>query len=273
LHTLDSTSKLPEPPVNPNERTMSETPQQPSSPADESISSQLPIENIEPQPTPATPPAVTPLAVEDTASTPSGNSPSEIPLPGTSVATENLATDADPIAQSELQSLQIQLAEVSNQRDAFQSQYLRIAADFDNFRKRNSKEKEEIELRTKCATIMELLSVVDNFERARTQIKPQNDGEMGIHKSYQSVYKQLVDGLKRIGVSPMRPEGQQFDPNLHEAIMRQPTEEHPEGTVMEELQRGYFLGDRILRHSLVKVAAPPEQLSSEDAASFDPADT
>ncbi len=247
---------------------MSETPQQPSSPDDESISSQLPIENIEPQPAPATPPAVTPPSVEDIASSPLGNSPSEIPLP-----TENPAPDADPIAQSELQSLQIQLAEVSNQRDAFQSQYLRIAADFDNFRKRNSKEKEEIELRTKCATIMELLSVVDNFERARTQIKPQNDGEMGIHKSYQSVYKQLVDGLKRIGVSPMRPEGQQFDPNLHEAIMRQPTDEHPEGTVMEELQRGYFLGDRILRHSLVKVAAPPEQLSSEDATNFDPADT
>jgi molecular chaperone GrpE len=243
---------------------MSETPQQPSSQDDESISSQLPIENIEPQPTP---PAVTPLAVEDTASNPPGTSPSEIPVPlETSAPSEHPATDADPIAQSELQSLQIQLAEVSNQRDAFQSQYLRIAADFDNFRKRNSKEKEEIELRTKCATIMELLSVVDNFERARTQIKPQNDGEMGIHKSYQSVYKQLVDGLKRIGVSPMRPEGQQFDPNLHEAIMRQPTEEHPEGTVMEELQRGYFLGDRILRHSLVKVAAPPEQLSSEDAA-------
>lgn len=248
---------------------MSETPQQPSSQDDESISSQLPIENIESQPMPpaVTPPAVTPLAVEDTVSNPPGTSPSEVPPPSdTSTPPEPPATDADPIAQSELQSLQIQLAEVSNQRDAFQSQYLRIAADFDNFRKRNSKEKEEIEVRTKCATIIELLSVVDNFERARTQIKPQNDGEMGIHKSYQSVYKQLVDGLKRIGVSPMRPEGQQFDPNLHEAIMRQPTEEHPEGTVMEELQRGYFLGDRILRHSLVKVAAPPEQLSSEDAA-------
>jgi molecular chaperone GrpE len=79
----------------------------------------------------------------------------------------------------------------------------------------------------------------------------------------------LVDSLKRIGVSPMRPEGQQFDPNLHEAVMREPTEEYSEGTVMEELQRGYYLGDRILRHSLVKVAAPPEQLSADDALGFD----
>ena len=255
---------------------MSEIPQQPSSPDDESISSQLPLENIEPQPTPVAvvPPATTPAGVEDTANTAPGNSGEIPPLVGvgTAEASPPEHPAADP-AQSELQSLKIQVAEISNQRDAFQSQYLRIAADFDNFRKRNSKEKEEIELRTKCATIMELLSVVDNFERARTQIKPQNDGEMGIHKSYQSVYKQLVDGLKRIGVSPMRPEGQQFDPNLHEAIMREPTDEHPEGTVMEELQRGYFLGDRILRHSLVKVAAPPEQLSSEDATNFDAADT
>lgn len=172
-------------------------------------------------------------------------------------------------AQSD-SSLNDKLAELANQRDAFQSQYLRIAADFDNFRKRSSKEKEEIEVQVKCTTINELLSVVDNFERARTQIKPQNEGEMGIHKSYQGVYKQLVESLKRVGVSPMRPEGQQFDPNLHEAVMRQPTEEYPEGTVIEELQRGYYLGDRILRHSLVKVASPPEQLSADDAVEFDP---
>jgi molecular chaperone GrpE len=250
---------------------MSETPQQQSSPDDETITSQLPLNNLESSTNPAetvtTPPmdtATTPtpdLAVEAVAPNAEGSdatTPAEVPP---------LDLEAEPTAtsESEIQSLTIKLAEISNQRDAFQGQYLRIAADFDNFRKRNSKEKEDIELRTKCATIMELLSVVDNFERARTQIKPQNDGEMGIHKSYQGVYKQLVESLKRIGVSPMRPEGQQFDPNLHEAIMRQPTEEHPEGTVMEELQRGYFLGERILRHSLVKVAAPPEQLSAEDA--------
>jgi molecular chaperone GrpE len=170
---------------------------------------------------------------------------------------------------AEVPDLTQELAEITNQRDAFQSQYMRIAADFDNFRKRTSKEKEEIETRTKCNTITELLAVVDNFERARTQIKPSNDGELSIHKSYQGVYKQLVDSLKKLGVSPMRPEGQQFDPNLHEAVMRQPTEEYSEGTIIEELQRGYFLDEKILRHALVKVAAPPEQLSAEDA---EPAD-
>jgi molecular chaperone GrpE len=141
------------------------------------------------------------------------------------------------------------------------SQYMRIAADFENFRKRTQKEKEEQEQQVKCSTIKELLAVVDNFERARSQIKPQNDGEMNIHKSYQSVYKQLVDSLKRIGVSPMRSEGKEFDPNLHEAVMREPTADQPEGTVLEELVRGYVLGERVLRHAMVKVAAPPEEVA------------
>jgi molecular chaperone GrpE len=167
--------------------------------------------------------------------------------------------------ESEIAALTAQNSELAEQKDAFQNQYVRIAADFDNFRKRTLKEKEDLEQRIKCATIGELLTVVDNFERARTQIKPQNDGEMEIHKSYQGVYKQLVDALKKSGVSPMRPEGQPFDPNLHEAVLRQPTEDFPEGTVIEELQRGYFMGDKILRHALVKVAMPIEQLTAEEA--------
>ncbi len=149
------------------------------------------------------------------------------------------------------ESLKVQLEERS-------TQYMRIAADFENYRKRTIKEKEELEALMKRNTILELLPVVDNFERARSHLKPQSDGEMTIHKSYQGVYKQLVDTLKRLGVSPMRPEGQEFDPNLHEAVMREPTDEHPEGTVLEELVRGYYLGDRVLRHAMVKVAAPKE---------------
>jgi molecular chaperone GrpE len=185
--------------------------------------------------------------------------------PVMTVSSEVTEVQVEP--PSEATNVTAQLAELTEQRDTAQSQYIRIAADFDNFRKRNAKEKEELELRVKCTTIGDLLVVVDNFERARTQIKPQNEGESAIHKSYQSLYKQLVDGLKKSGVAPMRPEGQPFDPNLHEAVARQPTEEYPEGTVIEELQRGYFLGDKILRHALVKVATPIEQLSASDAES------
>ena len=161
-----------------------------------------------------------------------------------------------------------QINSLKAQLDERSSQYMRIAADFENYRKRTLKEKDDLELQVKRNTITELLPIIDNFERARAQIKPQNDGEMGIHKSYQGVYKQLVDSLKRLGVSPMRPEGQEFDPNEHEAVMREPTDEYPEGTVLEELVRGYFLGDRVLRHAMVKVAAQKEDTSSgEDSQS------
>ena len=160
--------------------------------------------------------------------------------------------------QEEIDTLKQQLEEQTQQVDAYKKRYISLAAEFDNFRKRTEKEKEELETKIKGKTLMEILGVVDNFERARTQIKPANDGEMGIHKSYQGVYKTLVDSLKRLGVSPMRPEGQPFDPSYHEAMMRQYTDEHPEGTVVEQLVRGYTLGEQVLRHALVKVAAPKE---------------
>lgn len=160
--------------------------------------------------------------------------------------------------QEEIAELKRQLAEQTEKAENFKTQYIRIAADFDNFRKRSSKDKEMLEYQVKRNTITELLPVIDNFERARTQIKPADEGEKSIHKSYQGVYKILVDSLKRIGVSPMRPEGQPFDPNYHEAMLREPTDEYPEGTVIEELMRGYLLEDQVLRHAMVKVAAPKE---------------
>lgn len=175
-----------------------------------------------------------------------------------SVEAEPVVTGVDPAI---LESMQQQLDAAKAQLEDRVAQYVRIAADFENFRKRTQKEREGAEQQIKCATIGELLSVVDNFERARSQIKPQTEAEMTIHKSYQSVYKQLVDSMKRLGVSPMRAEGVEFDPNLHEAVMREPTDQYPEGTVVEELMRGYMMGDRVLRHAMVKVAAEPEQSS------------
>jgi molecular chaperone GrpE len=183
-----------------------------------------------------------------------------------STAMPNSDSGVEPTNTVFNSELNQQIESLKNQVEERSNQYMRIAADFENYRKRNQKEKEDLEVQVRRNTIMELLPIVDNFERARAQIKPQNDGEMGIHKSYQGVYKQLVDSLKRLGVSPMRPEGELFDPNLHEAVMREPTDEYPEGTVLEELVRGYNLGDRVLRHAMVKVAAPKEDIpASEDS--------
>ncbi len=148
--------------------------------------------------------------------------------------------------------------------EEYKNQYLRLAADFENFRRRNQQEKESLEVQAKISTVTELLSVVDNFERARSFVKPQTEGETTIHNSYQGVYKDMVAQLKKIGVAPMRAEGKEFDPNLHEALMSEPTADYPEGTVMQELIRGYMMGDRVIRHARVKVAAPPEDNSPSE---------
>ncbi|MGK7887200.1 MAG: nucleotide exchange factor GrpE [Crocosphaera sp.] len=164
----------------------------------------------------------------------------------------------------QIEALQNKLQEQAQQYDLLKNSQIRLTAEFDNYRKRTAKEKQDLETMVKKNTIGDLLSVVDNFERARNTINPANDGEAAIHKSYQGVYKNLVDGLKRLGVSPMRPENEPFDPLYHEAMLREYTDEYPEGTVIEELMRGYMLGEQVLRHAMVKVAAPKPTESSEN---------
>lgn len=170
----------------------------------------------------------------------------------------NVTAEAIARLSTEVETLRLQLEDRT-------SQYMRIAADFDNFRKRTEREKGELELRVKRETIVELLPVIDSFDRARAQMKPQTEQEATIHQSYQGVYKQLVDCLKRVGVSPMYAEGQPFDPNFHDAILREPTAQYPEGTVIEELCRGYLLGELVLRHAMVKVATEPDEEPSSPA--------
>ncbi|MBW4534616.1 MAG: nucleotide exchange factor GrpE [Pleurocapsa minor HA4230-MV1] len=166
--------------------------------------------------------------------------------------------------QQENANLKQLLDEKSQQADLAKAQYARLAADFENFRRRTIKEKENLEVQAKKNVITELLPVIDNFERARTQLKPDSEGEKAIHSSYQGVYKTLVECLKKMGVSAMRPEGQEFDPNYHEAMLREPTNEYPEGTVIEQLMRGYTIGDTILRHAMVKVAVPQEPVITSE---------
>jgi molecular chaperone GrpE len=170
----------------------------------------------------------------------------------------SVSSDVNPEPETAVAALPQVVTDLKGELEDRKTQYLRLAADFENFRRRTQKEKEDLEVQIKWSTLKELLPVVDNFERARLQIKPQTEAEMTIHKSYQSVYKQLVECLKRVGVSPMRAEGKPFDPSLHEAVIREPTDQHEEGTVIEELVRGYLIGERVLRHALVKVAATPD---------------
>ncbi|MCP9775568.1 nucleotide exchange factor GrpE [Cyanobium sp. HWJ4-Hawea] len=163
-------------------------------------------------------------------------------------------------------NLEAELASLREQNEALNGQYMRLAADFDNFRKRQSRDSEDQRLQITCTTLSEILPVVDNFDRARQQLNPQHEEAQALHRSYQGLYKQLVDVFKQLGVSPMRVEGESFDPSLHEAVLREPSETHPEDVVIEELQRGYHLNGRVLRHALVKVSMGPGPADGQSPA-------
>jgi len=196
--------------------------------------------------------------------TPAPDSPSESEA-GAEAPTATEATDAgpaneptgEPSGDNRVQQLEAKLAALQAEHETLRGQYVRIAADFDNFRKRQSRDQDDLRLQITCTTLSEILPVVDNFDRARQQLNPQSEEAQALHRSYQNLYKQLVDVFKQLGVSPMRVEGEPFDPNLHEAVLREPSHDHAEDLVIEELQRGYRLNERVLRHALVKVSMGP----------------
>ena len=161
------------------------------------------------------------------------------------------------------------LEQLEKEHETLKSQYVRIAADFENFRKRQSRDQDDLKIQLVSKALTAILPIVDNFERARQQLKPETEEAQTLHRSYQGLYKQLVEVLKQQGVAPMRVIGQQFDPNLHEAVMREPSEEFNEDFIVEELQRGYHLDGKVLRHALVKVSMGPGKQDSQEEVEKD----
>ena len=206
-----------------------------------------------------------PTTVSQPTPSPSSAAPSTVEVTADELSAESgRATDAavsaaDPAeaAAADQLSMAQELESLRAEHESLRGQYMRMAADFDNFRKRAQRDQEDQRLQVTCSTLTEILPVVDNFDRARQQLNPQGEEAQALHRSYQNLYKQLVDVFKQLGVAPMRVEGEAFDPNLHEAVMREPSDEHPEDVVTAELQRGYQLEGRVLRHALVKVSMGP----------------
>lgn len=135
-------------------------------------------------------------------------------------------------------------------RDDFKDRYLRTLADFDNFRKRAEREKQDFRKYAVAETIRDLLPVLDNFDRALDHAEQGDD----FHKGVLLIYKQLYDVLQRHGLKPIEESGVHFDPNIHEAVVREENSSVPSHTVTAVLQKGYFLHDRLLRPAMVKVA-------------------
>ena len=134
---------------------------------------------------------------------------------------------------------------------AEQDKYLRLAAEYDNYRKRTAKEKENLYADAKIDTIKALLGVYDNLERGIAQY---GDEESTHRKGLEMVFNQFKESLKKLGVETMDAVGQPFDPEKHNAVMHIEDESYGENTVAEVLQQGFTLGDKVLRVAIVKVA-------------------
>ncbi len=138
--------------------------------------------------------------------------------------------------------------------DNLNNQYLRLAADFDNYRKRQEAERENLLKFGTENALKKMIEVLDNFERGKKSLENIEDCQK-VKESFDLVHKQVVETLSKLGMEEIKAEGEEFDPNFHEAVMRTPTDEYPENTVISELQKGYKMGDKVLRPTLVNVAA------------------
>lgn len=131
-------------------------------------------------------------------------------------------------------------------------QYLRLAAEYDNYRKRTAKEKEGIYANAKIDTIKGMLPVYDNLERGLAQFDAEDDDPH--KKGLEMIFNQYKEALTRLGVTPIDCVGKEFDPERHNAVMHIEDESCGENTVVEVLQQGFMLGDKVLRFAIVKVA-------------------
>ena len=128
----------------------------------------------------------------------------------------------------------------------------RLQADFENFRRRTSKEREEIGNVVTQELLKSLLPIVDNFDRAMAT--EQQDGE-AFKKGVEMIYTQLGETLKNVGLEPIETEGQKFDPNFHQAVMRVENPDLDDDTIAQELQKGYIVKGRVIRPSMVQVVS------------------
>jgi len=144
------------------------------------------------------------------------------------------------------------LAELRREKDALQDRLLRTAAEFDNYRKRVERERRDQADAAVADALEELLPIIDNLDRA-LEAPAGSDSEV-YRKGVELIHLQMMELIRKRGVKAIPSLGADFDPRYHQAVVHEVSPEHREGEVIEELRRGYMLGDRLLRAALVKVA-------------------
>lgn len=151
------------------------------------------------------------------------------------------------VPKSELEEMGVKLKEM-------EEKLLRVQADYDNFRRRTKQEKEAAAKYRSQNLAESLLPAMDNFERAM-MITPEAEETQSLLKGVQMVYNQLVEAFEKEGITAIATVGEEFDPHYHQAVMQEESEEYDSNIVIEEMQKGYRLNDRVLRPAMVKVSA------------------
>ena len=155
----------------------------------------------------------------------------------------------EEILEEKVSELEDELETEKEARKQYFKKLQRLQADFVNYRKRMEKEKDQIDFKAREDIILNLLPVIDNFERA---LESDSD-ESSLREGVEMIYKQLKNVLKQEGVETISSEGEEFDHNYHEAMMQIEDSEHESGTVVEEIEKGYILDEQVIRPAKVKV--------------------
>lgn len=182
----------------------------------------------------------------------------ESSLTGAEEETEGAAAPAapqpDPVSQ-----LQAQIEALTAERALLYDKLLRRQAEFENYRKRVERERNELYQHGRDDVLLQFLPVVDNFERALSSLETSEGDAEALRHGVELIHKQFKDALSKLGLEAVEAVGQTFDPHVHEAVTTEATDKHKENTVIQEFQRGYRIGDRLLRPAKVKVASSPEK--------------
>lgn len=155
--------------------------------------------------------------------------------------------------QNDIEDINENSDESSKELQELKNKFLRLQADFSNFKKRNEKEKESLFTYAKTAVIGDILTVLDNFERAFTSVE-EDYKENAFYKGMELVYKQLIEALTKNGMEEIEALNNEFDPNFHHAVMQEESEDQESDIVTEVFQKGYKLNDKVIRPSMVKVS-------------------
>ncbi len=162
----------------------------------------------------------------------------------------------------ELEALRAELQQTQSQAAEYLDGWQRARAEFANYKKRVEAEREELRRTSTEALLLKLLPVVDDFERA-FQALPEDSTDAAWVDGFKMILRKLQGILESQDVAPIEAADQPFDPLWHQAVVQEETDEHPDGYIIEEMQRGYRLGDRVLRPSMVKVASNTNERANE----------